>query len=136
MRTCLMMDTAHGVLWTTDHGATEGYTQLSGLMQHATTYPPTLTLLGYISLSKEYRKLYSRPKCCRVDKGNFYLSNQVLVSFGEQLVCSVLTVQSILVLYSLLITQHISDKLKIIKFLPNDSDVIRNRNRTNIPAIF
>ena len=51
---------------------------------------------------------------CRVDKGNFYLSNQVLVSFGEHLVWSVLTVQSILVLYSLLITQHITDKLKII----------------------
>ena len=59
-----------------------------------------------------------------------------LVSTGEHLVWCVLTVPSILVLYSLVITQHITDKLKIIKFLPNGSDVIKNINWNNIPTIF
>ena len=72
----------------------------------------------------------------RVSKGKFYLSNQALISVGEHLIWCVLTVPSIIVLYSLIITHHITDKLKIIKFLPNGSDVIRNINRNNIPAIF
>ena len=85
---------------------------------------------------KSFNVAYPAFASVRVSKGKFYLSNQALVSIGEHLVWCVLTVPSIRVLYSLVITQHITDKLKIIDFLPNDSDVIRNRNRTNIPAIF
>ena len=60
----------------------------------------------------------------KVTDEKIYLGNQAFVWHGGYLILSVIIIESIFVLYSLLLTQYITDKLQLKKILPNGDDVI------------